>query len=134
MPQHHMVLPHYNPKEISRQDSFSPQTPPDDIPLLLPHEANDPDSSTMENKSNGLDSSGYNPTAVSFVDNADTENISAPLLEELSESNMQVNNDWLETREHVFHDTSTSEVTEVGPRALCHCQVSYKSRKFKIIL
>lgn len=64
MPQHHMVLPHYlgrskeidierkisdlNPEEINRKDSFSSQTPPDDIPLLLPREANDPDSSTTE--------------------------------------------------------------------------------------
>lgn len=58
MPQHHMVLPHYlgrsrntdienkipklNSAEMNREDSFTPQTPPEDIPLLLPHEADGP--------------------------------------------------------------------------------------------
>ncbi|KAL3632230.1 Phospholipase D zeta 1 [Castilleja foliolosa] len=48
MPHHHMVLPHYMgidiiEEKVSRKDSFSR---PDDIPLLLPHEANDDNNDT----------------------------------------------------------------------------------------
>ncbi|KAK6121067.1 hypothetical protein DH2020_045196 [Rehmannia glutinosa] len=145
MPQHHMVLPHYmgrsrdidiekkisevNPDEISWKDSFSPQTPPDDIPLLLPHEANGPDSSIMENKPNGLNSSEYyhdsnQDTGNNFFDNHDTANLqSATLVEAASESDLQVEDYWWESQEQTFQVISDDEVTEVGPRSLCHCQV-----------
>ncbi|KAI3448533.1 hypothetical protein Pfo_005198 [Paulownia fortunei] len=165
MPQHHMVLPHYmgrsrdidierkisevNPEEISRKDSFSPRTPPDNIPLLLPHEANGPDSSIVENKSNGLNSIEYCPTEMSghftgssfsyqdskcptsyqetrnsFIDNHDTANLqSATLMKAVSESDFQVKDYWWETQEQTLLDISANEVTEVGPRCLCHCQV-----------
>lgn len=72
MPQQHMVLPHYmgrskemeieknvvtiNENHFGRQDSFSSQSPLEDIPLLLPHEASDHDASTTNEKINGLDS------------------------------------------------------------------------------
>lgn len=169
MPQHHMVLPHYmgrsrdidierkisevNPEEISRKDSFSPQTPPDDIPLLLPYEAIVPDSSTMESKSNGLNSSDYYATELSghckgssfsyqdskrptsyqdirysFIDNHDTANLqSAALVEAVPESDLQVKDNWLEAQQQTFQVISTNEVTQVGPHSLCHCQVSFKN-------
>lgn len=161
MPQHHMVLPHYMgkssdidisekisklyPEEMSR-NSFSSETPPDDIPLLLPHEANGLESSTMENKWNDFNSSKYAPnghgrsrsfsyqdskgtsyldTRYSFVDNHDTANVeSATLVETTSESDLQVKENWFETKQQSFQVKSTNEVTEVGPRSLCRCQVS----------
>lgn len=55
MPQHHMVLPHYmgrsreievksetadlNSEDLNGQDPFPSGSPPEDIPLLLPQEA-----------------------------------------------------------------------------------------------
>lgn len=66
MPHHHMVLPHYmgrgrgrdiehknseeNQKGISRQDSFSSRSPLQDIPLLLPLEADGLAASNIDSK------------------------------------------------------------------------------------
>lgn len=71
MPQHHMVLPHYlgrtsgldikrrtsvvNFEKLSEKGSFSPKSPPENIPLLLPHEASVPDDIIIEN---GFNSNG----------------------------------------------------------------------------
>ncbi|KAL8553907.1 hypothetical protein ACS0TY_002247 [Phlomoides rotata] len=135
MPQHHMVLPHYlgrskdidierkiwelNPAEISRKDSFSSQTPPDGIPLLLPHEATDPDSSTVENKVNGFSSSKYYSTQLS---GHNTDLQSAKLVA-VSESDLQAGDNWLAKHEQTCNIQSTDEVTDVGPRTLCQCQI-----------
>ncbi|KAK6143935.1 hypothetical protein DH2020_024283 [Rehmannia glutinosa] len=123
---------------------FHRKTPPDDIPLLLPHEANGPDSSIMYNKSNGLNSSEHYPAEMSghftgsslayhesnqdtgnnFFDNHDTANLqSATQVEAVSESDLQVEDYWWESQEQTFQVISDDEVTEVGPRSLCHCQV-----------
>ncbi|GFP79138.1 phospholipase d p1 [Phtheirospermum japonicum] len=108
MPQHHMVLPHYMgidiiEEKMSWKDSFSPQTPPDDIPLLLPHEAN-----------------GDN-----FVDSNDTTNLqSEPLMKAISESDSEVDDFWRETPDETFQVISANEATQVGPRSLCRCQVN----------
>lgn len=75
MPQQHMVLPHYmgrsqeieierkvvtiNENHFGRQDSFSSQSPPEDIPLLLPHEASAPDESNIDEQLNGVDYNEY---------------------------------------------------------------------------
>ncbi|KAG8363867.1 hypothetical protein BUALT_Bualt19G0067200 [Buddleja alternifolia] len=147
MPQHQMVLPHYMgrsreidikrniPEEISRKDFFSAQTPPEDVPLLLPHEAND---SVMENKSNGFNLNEYYETelnghsadssfsyqnskyprsfpdnrrsSIKYHDSADLQ--SATLTETVS--------DW---QEQTFQVISANEVAEVGPPSLCRCQV-----------
>lgn len=66
MPHHHMVLPHYmgrskeidinekkdkdKRKGIGRQDSFSSESPMQDIPLLLPQEADGLDTSNGDHK------------------------------------------------------------------------------------
>lgn len=161
-----MVLPHYlgrskdidierkiseyNPEEINRQDSFSPQTPPDDIPLLLPHEANDSDSSTMENKVKGFNSGKYYSTELSrhrtgssypyhdlprtrysFIDNDHSADLPSATLEAITESDLRAKDEWLETQEQTCDVISTDEVTDVGPRALCQCQVSYKDMSYR---
>ncbi|KAL0387383.1 UNVERIFIED_CONTAM: Phospholipase D zeta 1 [Sesamum radiatum] len=164
MPQHHMVLPHYmgrsssidierktsevNTEEIGRKDFFSPQTPPEDIPLLLPHEADGPDSTIMENKSNGLNSNDHFPaelsdrfTVSSFSyqdsgcptsgdtrsgfsdDDYSSDPQSAMVMGAVSESDLQVKDYWWETQEQTFEVMSTNGVTQVGPRSSCHCQV-----------
>lgn len=74
MPQHHMVLPHYmgrsreievesktselNSKDLNGQDPFPSGSPPEDIPLLLPQEADcDEEVSCTDEKLTGLVSS-----------------------------------------------------------------------------
>ncbi|KAK4378885.1 hypothetical protein RND71_000747 [Anisodus tanguticus] len=71
MPQHHMVLPHYmgrnreveiesktaepNSKDLNGQDPFPSGSPPEDIPLLLPQEADcDEEVSSADEKLTGL--------------------------------------------------------------------------------
>ncbi|XP_047960602.1 phospholipase D zeta 1-like [Salvia hispanica] len=145
IPQNQMVLPHYmgkgsetginrkisqvEPEELSRKNSFSSEVPPDDIPLLLPHEANGPESSVMDNRWNDFNSSKYTPNEkighsrsrslshqdmrFSFIDNHDTANIkNATSVETTSESDP--------LRSQV---KSANDVTQVGPRSLCRCQV-----------
>ncbi|KAK6121109.1 hypothetical protein DH2020_045135 [Rehmannia glutinosa] len=99
--------------KVGRILFFTANTTSDDIPLLLPHEANGPDSSIMDNKSNGLNSSEHYPAEMSghFT------------VEAVSEFDLQVEDYWWESQEQTFQVISDDEVTEVGPRSLCHCQV-----------
>lgn len=71
MPQQHMVIPHYmgrsseidirnkatplNENYFGRQDSFSSQSPLEDVPLLLPQEANGLNFSSLDDKLNDSD-------------------------------------------------------------------------------
>lgn len=73
MPQHHMVLPHYMGrsreieveskttelqwKDLNGQDAFPSGSPPEDIPLLLPQEADCDEVSCADEKWTGLVSS-----------------------------------------------------------------------------
>ncbi|KAK7392049.1 hypothetical protein VNO78_20475 [Psophocarpus tetragonolobus] len=142
MPHHHMVIPHYMGKskeldidekkaqnkwkEIERQDSFSSESPMQDIPLLLPQEADGLDTS----KGDHTNSSENSPllfqkpeceTLVSntqmngFQDEVVPLNLGAqPVVDGLG--------DWWETPEET-HDDTTLEYGQVGPRTTCHCQV-----------
>lgn len=72
LPQHHMVIPHYmgrsKEKDIessnddvkhkccSSEDSFSSQSPSDNVPLLLPREADELDAESVDTNLNGRDS------------------------------------------------------------------------------
>lgn len=162
MPQQHMVLPHYmgrskemeteknvvtiNENHFGRQDSFSSQSPLEDIPLLLPHEASDHDGSTTDENFNGLDSDechlnqtpgmplillsdmkSYNvifrPQVEAFrititYSQHKTEN------EDGDDSDLAISDDWWETQEQYFQDVSTDETAQIGPRSSCRCQVT----------
>ncbi|KAJ1385581.1 Pleckstrin-like proteiny domain [Sesbania bispinosa] len=142
LPHHHMVLPHYmgrskeididgkqdedDRKEIDRQDSFSSQSPVQDIPLLLPQEAGELVTSSGDhtNASENSPLLSQNPehkTLVSvnrkkgFQDQVLTFNLGA-------ESVVNVLDDWWETPEGT-NDATTLEYGQVGPRTTCHCQV-----------
>ena len=167
MPQHHMVIPHYmsesremdvqinvgnNHKDIKRQDSFSPRSSYQDVPLLIPQEADGLDSSTGLNgdsKLNGLDrirdfhdqpSKGRSPFSFrkpkiepsitdmplkGFVDDLDMLD-----QQHLMSSDVLVlpgNKEWWETQERGDQVVSADETGQVGPRSSCRCQVSCKS-------
>lgn len=139
-----MVLPHYmgrskeididgkededNRKEIERQDSFSSESPTQDIPLLLPQEADGlvTSSGDQTNFSEHSPLSSQNVEHESLVpdnqkkgfqDEVVTLNLGAQSL-------VDTLDDWWDTPEGT-NDASTLEYGEVGPRTTCHCQVRY---------
>ncbi|XP_051144137.1 phospholipase D zeta 1-like [Andrographis paniculata] len=136
MPQHHMVLPHYLGRsqdadiegklsdftweKISRKDSCSSQTPPEDIPLLLPHESN--------GSSYPCQDSNYPTSCMSTVhylddhDNRDAQ--SETLSEAISVSDLQYPPEyWWESQGQTLQVMSANEINQVGPHSSCHCQV-----------
>ncbi|XP_061975701.1 phospholipase D zeta 1 isoform X1 [Populus nigra] len=158
MPQQHMVIPHYrgqnkekeverkdiedNVEGIKRQDSFSSSSSLQDIPLLLPQEADGPDGSGVGPKRNGLESTPgrSHPNAfrkskiesvvpdmpmTSFVDDHDSLNLHVKMSPDLAAEPGSKTSDleWWESQERVDQIGSVDESGQVGSRVSCHCQV-----------
>ncbi|KAG8636559.1 phospholipase D zeta 1 isoform X2 [Manihot esculenta] len=158
MPQQHMVIPHYrgNSKEleveiksvedngegIKRQDSFSSRSSLQDIPLLLPQEAEGPDVSGGGPKLNRCDSTpgrslslGFRKSKVEpvvpdmpmkgFVDDHGVmdlhEKMSSDLLPQTGTKASDL--EWWETQERGDQIGFGDETGQVGPRTSCCCQV-----------
>ncbi|THG18669.1 hypothetical protein TEA_005348 [Camellia sinensis var. sinensis] len=165
MPQHHMVIPHYmggseemevqthvgnDHKDIRMQDSFSSRSSFQDVPLLLPQEADGLDTLTGDPKLNGLartwdfrdqpsrgnrspfsfrkpqiDPSTSNLPMKGFVDDLGTSDYQ----HELPSDAMMLpgirssDKEWWETQERSDQVVSADETGQVGPRISCHCQV-----------
>ncbi|CAL5415451.1 unnamed protein product [Camellia sinensis] len=160
MPQHHMVIPHYmsgtremedqthvgnNHKDVKRQDSFSSRSSYQDVPLLMPQEADGLDASNRDPELNGLDrirdvrdhpSKGRSPFSFrkpkieplisdmpmkGFVDDLDTldHQHEVRLLPGIQTSDKE----WWETQERGDQVVSADETGQVGPRISCRCQV-----------
>lgn len=128
MPQQHMVIPHYMgssdretenkavPAEdnyFGRQDSFSSQSPPDDIPLLLPPEACSGDGSYFEEKSDGPDSSYYDLNQLSNNQEKD----------DLEQTDLDASEEWWQRQDRGCQDVPMNELAEVGPPTSCSCQI-----------
>lgn len=147
MPHHHMVIPHYmgrskeididdekdedNKKEIDKQDSFSSQSPPQDIPLLLPQEADGAVTSNGDDRNSSecsplLSQNLEGETLVSDNQNKGFQDESVPFNLE-AQCIVDSIDDWWETPEGT-NDATTLEYGQVGPRTTCHCQVSYAFR------
>ncbi|KAK6911613.1 Phospholipase D/Transphosphatidylase [Dillenia turbinata] len=163
MPQQHMVLPHYmgrssekdtesksperNQNDINRLDSFSSRSPTEDIPLLLPQEANAPDASNIDQKLNFMEmncdilhqpmnhdinqasilKSKVGPFISDSQEEMDDYDSMAPESEtnsgELLQSDVQSSDEWWETQERGHLVDSTDETGQVGPRTPCRCQI-----------
>ncbi|KAG5549071.1 hypothetical protein RHGRI_014441 [Rhododendron griersonianum] len=167
MPHHHMVLPHYmgrsrvidiesnaelKPKDICRRDSFSSQSPVEDIPLLLPLLADGLDTANVDSHLNGLDkhqnqhdldqpnrigqrfSLSLRKTIVEplvpvmtkegFVDDLDSTDLqSAKNVDATEDSDSQISDECSYTQERGHQDVSADEISQVGPRSPCRCQV-----------
>uniref|UniRef100_A0A5B7AMQ6 Phospholipase n=1 Tax=Davidia involucrata TaxID=16924 RepID=A0A5B7AMQ6_DAVIN len=166
MPQHHVVIPHYmgrsreieveskkvgdNYVDIKRQDSFSSQSSFQDIPLLMPQEADELDTSNGDSKLNGLDEthdlrdqtsrgsrspfsfrkSKIEPSVSDmpmkgFVDDLDTlqhpRELSSDVM--VQPSMKTADKKWWETQERGDLLVSADESGQVGPRIPCRCQV-----------
>ncbi|MCI17779.1 phospholipase D, partial [Trifolium medium] len=141
MPHHHMVIPHYmgrskeididdkkdehDKKEIERQDSFSSQSPLQDIPLLLPQEADGAVTSSEDDRN----SSESSPLLSQNLngENLVSDNQKKGLQDEAVAFNLEDQcivdavDDWWETPEGT-NDATTLEYGQVGPRTSCHCQ------------
>lgn len=150
MPQHHMVLPHYmgqskkididsqgdevKHKDISTHESFS--FPSESIPLLLPQEANQVDSGSVDNNLNGFQCTGTDhiDQVEPFVTNmkkevpADEINIKDHTCNMIMEDGeFPTSEDWLDIQELSYQVASDDKIEQVGPRTKCHCQVSFTS-------
>ncbi|KAK9291478.1 hypothetical protein L1049_019426 [Liquidambar formosana] len=166
MPHHHMVIPHYmgrnreinleiknaveNQKHANKRDFFSSESPLQDIPLLLPHEAdglgasngdqklsvphmnhnilNQP-SRVNQNLSVSSRKSKVEPLARDmqmngFVDDVDFMDLQSETNSGLlAQPAMEILDEWWETQEHGYKLVSADETGQVGPRTPCHCQV-----------
>lgn len=149
-----MVLPHYlgsreidiesksldkNHKDLTRQDSFSWQSPLEDIPLLLPQEGDKiVISSTMDHKLNGLHSN-QNDKSFEIIERCilssqkykveafspDMQIVGIPDDLVVLELCSKVSDEWGEIPEEGNQDIFVGENEPIGPRIACHCQVSY---------
>uniref|UniRef100_A0A2N9IVF7 Phospholipase n=1 Tax=Fagus sylvatica TaxID=28930 RepID=A0A2N9IVF7_FAGSY len=158
MPHHYMVLPHYmgrskdidikhknseeNLRHISRQDSFSSSAPLQDIPLLLPQEAelaasNDSKLNGLHMNHNLLDQptgdcfSYQNPKVEAsvpdtpikgFLDDPDSMDLQSETDSEVAaHCGMKTSDEWSESPEESDHDVAADDC--VGPRTACCVQV-----------
>ncbi|XP_062108661.1 phospholipase D zeta 1 isoform X1 [Humulus lupulus] len=151
MPQHHMVIPHYmgrsqemeievtssdNHNGMKRHDSFSSRSSYQDIPLLLPQEADGLDTPSGEPKPNGLNSSpngipfpfrksriesaGPGMPLRDFVDDFDGKLVS----DGKTQTGMKHSDlEWWETQERGSQGGFLDDSGQVGPRTSCRCQV-----------
>ncbi|KAL4273522.1 hypothetical protein GQ457_13G005710 [Hibiscus cannabinus] len=157
MPQHHMVIPHYmgrtkeieieskndldNTKGIKRRHSFCSGSAVEDIPLLLPQEA-ELDGCSGYLKSNVLDSTRSKSVSFafrkfkiepavadtpmkSFVDDLDSLDL---VVERSPDAKRQLGSktadpEWWETQERGDQVGFVNEAGQVGPRTSCRCQI-----------
>ncbi|XP_042480758.1 phospholipase D zeta 1-like [Macadamia integrifolia] len=161
MPQHHMVIPHYmgrskqietesmkvedKSRGIRRQDSFSSRSSLQDIPLLLPQEADavnklngldmtqsllDQSSRVSQSHSFSLWKSKVEPSVPDmqmkgFVDDIDFMDLQRKkTVDVVTQSDvLKMDKEWWETQERGDQVASADEAGQVGPRIPCHCQV-----------
>ncbi|XAR57043.1 Phospholipase D [Bertholletia excelsa] len=139
MPHHHMVIPHYmgknremnvqtpeenNQRAIKRQDSLSSQMSYQDVPLLMPEEAEGLDTSNGGSKTILFRKPKIEPLMSetqmkSFVDELDTSDCH----QNLSTDVLVLPGIRSSDKERGDQVVSVDEVGEVGPHVSCCCQV-----------
>ncbi|KAL0433968.1 UNVERIFIED_CONTAM: Phospholipase D zeta 1 [Sesamum latifolium] len=165
LPQHHMVIPHYmgkskaiefgeennlsNHKDTRRNDRLPSPSSFQDVPLLMPQEADGPDAVKIEPKLNAFntlhdfDGQPSRPSRTGFcfrkckveplipdmpmrgfVDDLDTLDLQSELSYHLVQPDSEVNEkEWWETQERGDQVVSADEIGQVGPRLPCRCQI-----------
>lgn len=141
-----------NHSDLRRPDSFSARSSLQDIPLLLPQEADGLDAPSGEPKINRLDLTYLDqPSRVSsglsfsfrkpkteavgppdtplkgFVDNFESLDHHEKLLSDrVAQPGMKSSDpDWWETQERGDQGDFAAESGQVGPRVSCRCQVGF---------
>ncbi|KAL3505682.1 hypothetical protein ACH5RR_031064 [Cinchona calisaya] len=162
MPQHHMVIPHYmgtsresadennnenTHKDFKKQDSFSSRSSYQDIPLLMPQEADGLEALRGELKLNGLNMDhvfhdqanrqSKNPFSFGkpkieplnpdmpmkgFVDDLDPSHMQQELSSR-QPGTRPSDSEWWETQDRGGQLDLADETGQVGPRVSCRCQV-----------
>lgn len=131
MPQQHMVLPHYmgqsrnidiesqgndvKHKDISTDESFS--FPSESIPLLLPQEANQVESESIDSNLNGFQ--------CTEVDQIETDSKDQTCNMIIEDGEFPNSDDWLHVQGLSYQVASANDAAQVGPKTKCHCQVSF---------
>ncbi|XP_051129842.1 phospholipase D zeta 1-like isoform X2 [Andrographis paniculata] len=165
LPQHHMVIPHYlgksreieisgnndysNHNDITRSGSLHCSSSFQDVPLLMPQDADCPDSAKIVPKVNVSsplhdlqDQSGRSSKSSFFFnkskndpliqdmpmrdfgDDPDTLDSSSEFSSHVMHPDFEVpEKEWMETQEQGAEVVSSDEVGQVGPRVSCHCQI-----------
>ncbi|KAL0393292.1 UNVERIFIED_CONTAM: Phospholipase D zeta 1 [Sesamum radiatum] len=164
LPQHHMVIPHYmgkskaiefgeennlsNHNDTRRNDRLPSPSSFQDVPLLMPQEADGPDAVKIEPKLNAFNTlhdfdgqrrpsrtgfcfrkSKVEPLIPDmpmrgFVDDLDTLDFQTELSYHLMQPDSVVNEkEWWETQERGDQVVSADEIGQVGPRLPCRCQI-----------
>ncbi|CAL9003314.1 unnamed protein product [Prunus brigantina] len=145
IPQHHMVIPHYMGRsreiDVERKNkeetpnSFSPLSPLQDIPLLLPQEADGLDAPIVDKKPSALDLNHNlldQPTdglyadmqMEGFVDDLHSMDLKSETnLNMVAQSSLTTSNEGLESPEEHDHAVAADDYGQIGPRTACHCQV-----------
>ncbi|MBA0585388.1 hypothetical protein Gorai_016168 [Gossypium raimondii] len=145
MPQQHMVIPHYmgRSNEIDqegykghRQDSFSSISSLQDIPLLLPQEAdctevpksNSPDPTPSKSGYFAFRKSKIEPAVADtpmkgFVDDSLDFNMEKPLDIKRQPGSKLTDPEWWEIQERSDQVGFLDETGQVGPRTSIRCQV-----------
>ncbi|XWS53571.1 hypothetical protein CRYUN_Cryun10bG0012800 [Craigia yunnanensis] len=158
MPQQHMVIPHYmgrskeigfesknvedNNKGIKRQDSFSSRSSLQDIPLLLPQEAEELDSCSGFPKSNGSASTASKSVSFAirkskieaavadtpmkgFVDDLDSLDLHMERSSDVKRlpGSKIADSEWWKTQERGDQVGFVDEAGQVGPQTSCRCQI-----------
>lgn len=131
MPQQHMVLPHYmgqsrnidiesqgnevKHKDIRTDESFS--FPSESIPLLLPQEANQVESESMDSNLNSFQCTGIDHIEI------DSKDQTCKMI--MEDGEFPNSDDWLNVQERSYQVASANVAAQVGPKTKCHCQVSF---------
>lgn len=129
MPQQHMVLPHYmgqsrnidiesrgnevKHEDIGTDESFS--FPSESIPLLLPQEADQVESGSVDSNLNGFQCTGIDHIEI------DSKDHTCNMI--MEDGEFPNSDDWLNVQELSGQVASANNAAQVGPRIKCHCQV-----------
>ncbi|BBH06514.1 phospholipase D P1 [Prunus dulcis] len=142
MPQHHMVIPHYmgRSREIdvekkNKEETLNSFSPSQDIPLLLPQEADGLNAPIVDKKPSALDLNHNlldQPTddlyadmqMEGFVDDLHSMDLKSETnLNMVAQSGLTTSNEGLESPEEHDHAVAADDYGQIGPRTACHCQV-----------
>ncbi|ONI04374.1 hypothetical protein PRUPE_6G317900 [Prunus persica] len=142
MPQHHMVIPHYmgRSREIdvekkNKEETPNSFSPSQDIPLLLPQEADGLNAPIVDKKPSALDLNHNlleQPTddlyadmqMEGFVDDLHSMDLKSETnLNMVAQSGLTTSNEGLESPEEHDHAVAADDYGQIGPRTACHCQV-----------
>ncbi|XP_068342401.1 phospholipase D zeta 1-like isoform X1 [Pyrus communis] len=150
MPRHHMVLPLYmgrtREKDIAKKnkednqngtnrENFSSPSPVQDIPLLLPQEADRLDAPVLDQKLSAMhlnqnllnqptDGLVSDTQTKGFMDDLHSRDLKSEAnLNTVTQSGSTTPNEWSESSDNGDHAVAADDFGQIGPRTACEIQV-----------